>query len=76
MMLVGCRMVLCIIICLCLVVYLIILVLFRYVVRVETGVEEGDIVSMYYDFMIVKFVVWGENRIVVLVKLKDCLLKF
>ncbi|XP_040364887.1 methylcrotonoyl-CoA carboxylase subunit alpha, mitochondrial isoform X3 [Rosa chinensis] len=45
-------------------------------VRVETGVEQGDSVSMHYDPMIAKLVVWGENRAVALVKLKDCLTKF
>ncbi|XP_048233679.1 methylcrotonoyl-CoA carboxylase subunit alpha, mitochondrial isoform X2 [Ricinus communis] len=45
-------------------------------VRVETGVEEGDTVSMHYDPMIAKLVVWGENRAAALVKLKDCLSKF
>ncbi|XP_057964862.1 methylcrotonoyl-CoA carboxylase subunit alpha, mitochondrial isoform X2 [Malania oleifera] len=45
-------------------------------VRVETGVEQGDTVSMHYDPMIAKLVVWGENRGAALVKLKDCLSKF
>lgn len=45
-------------------------------VRVETGVEEGDAVSMHYDPMIAKLVVWGENRNAALVKLKDCLQNF
>ncbi|XP_021770313.1 methylcrotonoyl-CoA carboxylase subunit alpha, mitochondrial-like isoform X1 [Chenopodium quinoa] len=45
-------------------------------VRVETGVEQGDAVSMHYDPMIAKLVVWGENRATALVKLKDCLSKF
>ncbi|KAI9119078.1 hypothetical protein K1719_009753 [Acacia pycnantha] len=45
-------------------------------VRVETGVKEGDTVSMHYDPMIAKLVVWGENRAAALVKLKDCLSKF
>ncbi|KAJ7972757.1 Biotin carboxylase [Quillaja saponaria] len=45
-------------------------------VRVETGVEQGDAVSMHYDPMIAKLVVWGENRAAALVKLKDCLTKF
>ncbi|KAI0501217.1 hypothetical protein KFK09_016160 [Dendrobium nobile] len=45
-------------------------------VRVETGVKEGDTVSMHYDPMIAKLVVWGENRQAALVKLKDCLLNF
>jgi 3-methylcrotonyl-CoA carboxylase alpha subunit len=30
--------------------------------RVETGVREGDVVSVFYDPMIAKLVVWGENR--------------
>lgn len=45
-------------------------------VRVETGVEQGDTVSMHYDPMIAKLVVWGENRAAALIKLKDCLSKF
>lgn len=45
-------------------------------VRFETGVEQGDAVSMHYDPMIAKLVVWGENRAAALVKLKDCLSKF
>ncbi|XP_019188514.1 PREDICTED: methylcrotonoyl-CoA carboxylase subunit alpha, mitochondrial-like [Ipomoea nil] len=45
-------------------------------VRVETGVEEGDTVSMHYDPMIAKLVVWGENRPAALIKMKDCLSKF
>lgn len=31
-------------------------------VRVETGVRQGDEVSVHYDPMIAKLVVWGENR--------------
>ncbi|KAL2323524.1 hypothetical protein Fmac_027903 [Flemingia macrophylla] len=45
-------------------------------VRVETGVKQGDTVSMHYDPMIAKLVVWGENRAAALVKLKDSLSKF
>ncbi|KAF8010821.1 hypothetical protein BT93_J1467 [Corymbia citriodora subsp. variegata] len=45
-------------------------------VRVDTGVEEGDTVSMHYDPMIAKLVVWGESRSAALVKLKDSLSKF
>lgn len=45
-------------------------------VRVETGVEEGDTVSMHYDPMIAKLVVWGESRNAALVKLKNCLSNF
>uniref|UniRef100_A0ACD5XR23 Uncharacterized protein n=1 Tax=Avena sativa TaxID=4498 RepID=A0ACD5XR23_AVESA len=45
-------------------------------VRVETGVEQGDTVSMHYDPMIAKLVVWGESRNAALVKLKNCLSNF
>lgn len=45
-------------------------------VRVETGVEQGDAVSVHYDPMIAKLVVWGESRAAALVKLKHCLTKF
>ncbi|HIF17456.1 MAG TPA: acetyl/propionyl/methylcrotonyl-CoA carboxylase subunit alpha [Cycloclasticus sp.] len=30
--------------------------------RVETGVEQGDTISVFYDPMIAKLVVWGETR--------------
>ncbi|WJX12121.1 methylcrotonoyl-CoA carboxylase [Trifolium repens] len=45
-------------------------------VRVDTGVKEGDAVSMHYDPMIAKLVVQGENRAAALVKLKDSLSNF
>ncbi|GER29746.1 acetyl-CoA carboxylase [Striga asiatica] len=45
-------------------------------VRVETGVEQGDTVSMHYDPMIAKLVVWGEDRTSALIKMKDCLTMF
>lgn len=31
-------------------------------IRVDTGVEQGDEVSVYYDPMIAKLIVWDENR--------------
>src|SRR6185436_13978356 len=30
--------------------------------RIETGVEEGDSISPFYDPMIAKVVAWGEDR--------------
>ena len=30
--------------------------------RIETGVEEGDMISPYYDPMVAKLVVWGDTR--------------
>lgn len=44
--------------------------------RVETGVKEGDSVSVHYDPMVAKLVVWGENRSAALVKLRHCLSEF
>ena len=31
-------------------------------VRVDTGVDEGDTITPYYDSMIAKLIVWGEDR--------------
>lgn len=31
-------------------------------VRIDTGVREGDQISTFYDPMISKLIVWGENR--------------
>jgi propionyl-CoA carboxylase alpha chain len=30
--------------------------------RIDTGVEEGSEISMYYDPMISKLITWGETR--------------
>ncbi|XP_076066589.1 methylcrotonoyl-CoA carboxylase 1 isoform X2 [Oratosquilla oratoria] len=45
-------------------------------VRIETGVREGDEVSVHYDPMIAKLVVWGQNRDQALNKLKACLSEY
>jgi 3-methylcrotonyl-CoA carboxylase alpha subunit len=42
-------------------------------VRVDTGVEQGDEVSIYYDPMIAKLVVWDETREKALSRLETCL---
>ena len=31
-------------------------------IRIDTGVEEGSEISMYYDPMISKLITWGEDR--------------
>lgn len=41
--------------------------------RVDTGVQEGDEVSVHYDPMIAKLVVWGSDRQSALAKLKRSL---
>lgn len=40
-------------------------------VRVETGIRQGDEVSVYYDPMIAKLVVWSEDRDAALKKLNN-----
>ncbi|XP_062521287.1 methylcrotonoyl-CoA carboxylase subunit alpha, mitochondrial-like isoform X2 [Corticium candelabrum] len=44
--------------------------------RVETGVRQGDDISIYYDPMIAKVVVWGEDRSSALYSLIDALNKY
>jgi 3-methylcrotonyl-CoA carboxylase alpha subunit len=31
-------------------------------VRIDTGVRQGDIITTYYDPMISKLIVWGNDR--------------
>ncbi|CAH1986242.1 unnamed protein product [Acanthoscelides obtectus] len=45
-------------------------------VRIETGTQQGDEVSVYYDPMIAKLVVWGKDRFEALSKLKRSLLDY
>lgn len=45
-------------------------------VRVDTGVVEGDKVSIYYDPMIAKLIVWGNDRAQALNRLTDALAKY
>ncbi|VDN53120.1 unnamed protein product [Dracunculus medinensis] len=41
--------------------------------RIDTGVQQGDEVSVYYDPMIAKIIVWGENRLEAIKKLERAL---
>ena len=45
-------------------------------VRIETGVRQGDEVSVHYDPMIAKLVVWGPDRQSALLKLHAELNRF
>ena len=45
-------------------------------VRIDTGVLEGDEVSPFYDPMIAKLVVWGEDRLQALTRLSDALSEY
>jgi len=45
-------------------------------VRIETGVRQADQVSVHYDPMIAKLVVWGPDRLSALMKLKSCLSEY
>nr|CAG4641521.1 EOG090X02EP [Eurycercus lamellatus] len=45
-------------------------------VRIETGVSQGDEVSVHYDPMIAKLVVWSSDRLSALRKLRSCLSEY
>jgi len=45
-------------------------------VRIETGVRQSDQVSVHYDPMIAKLVVWGPDRLSALMKLRACLAEY
>jgi len=45
-------------------------------VRVDTGVRQGDEVSVYYDPMIAKLIVWDENREKALQRLSKALTEY
>lgn len=45
-------------------------------VRVETGVRQGDDVSVHYDPMIAKLIVWAEDRQSALIKLQQALREY
>lgn len=45
-------------------------------VRVDTGVSQGDEISVYYDPMIAKLIVWGDNRDLALTRLCHALREY
>ncbi|CAE6942559.1 acetyl/propionyl/methylcrotonyl-CoA carboxylase subunit alpha [Vibrio parahaemolyticus] len=45
-------------------------------VRVDSGVTQGDTISEYYDPMISKLIVWGQNRDIALKQLKQALTQY
>ena len=45
-------------------------------IRVDAGVEEGGEVSVYYDPMLAKLIVWGENRGIAIERLTHALQDF
>lgn len=45
-------------------------------VRVDSGIVEGDEISSFYDPMIAKLIVWGENREAALVQMHNALSQF
>ena len=42
-------------------------------IRVDSGVREGDAITPYYDPMIAKLIVWGEDRAIALGRLRAAL---
>ncbi|HMT93682.1 acetyl/propionyl/methylcrotonyl-CoA carboxylase subunit alpha [uncultured Thiothrix sp.] len=45
-------------------------------VRIDTGIRQGDEVSMFYDPMIAKLIVWGQDRTQALQRLQEALSKY
>lgn len=42
-------------------------------IRVDTGVRQNDTISIYYDPLIAKLIVWGNDRVAALKMLSQCL---
>ena len=45
-------------------------------IRIDTGVQQGDVISAYYDPMIAKLICWGDNREQALARLKSALVQY
>jgi acetyl-CoA carboxylase biotin carboxylase subunit len=45
-------------------------------VRLDSGFEQGDTVTQYYDPLIAKLIVWGENRTEALARSREALSQF
>jgi 3-methylcrotonyl-CoA carboxylase alpha subunit len=45
-------------------------------VRIDTGVEQGDEITPYYDPMIAKLIVWDESRLRALQRMAQALMQF
>ena len=44
--------------------------------RIDTGVIEGDDIGVFYDPMIAKLIVWGENREIALQRMRQALSRY
>ncbi|MCZ8108289.1 MAG: 3-methylcrotonyl-CoA carboxylase, partial [Burkholderiales bacterium] len=45
-------------------------------VRIDSGIGEGDAITPYYDPMIAKLIVWGEDRTQAIARMRDALARF
>ena len=45
-------------------------------VRIDSGIGEGDAITPYYDPMIAKLIVWGEDRPQAIARMRDALARF
>ncbi|WP_018151761.1 acetyl/propionyl/methylcrotonyl-CoA carboxylase subunit alpha [Leeia oryzae] len=45
-------------------------------IRVDTGVTQGDVITPYYDPMIAKLIVWGQDRTQALARMKEALASY
>jgi 3-methylcrotonyl-CoA carboxylase alpha subunit len=45
-------------------------------VRIDSGVGEGDAITPYYDPMVAKLIVWGEDRSQAIARMREALARF